>query len=288
MAVKFIDHTPLHLAHLCSGTKGAKYRDPYIQQQVLENILKRNQLTEYNFLSGEIRWLNAKCPFFNLYPQVSKALQKTSLDITPSSIEESIVHRLGSVCVRLSNCSDILKRHGVGWFFIDFASGVMVNQAKDHNANIFKGFCVCYQTESNVFSFSTKLDTNFEDAEQWLKKDNETESESECRRVIARIAIGVLLLASDPDYLKPVLLKADEGKTTPIEERIARAKNRGVFGFSIGEDIERSPHFRRPHFAIRWTGKGATVPKLVPVKGAIIGKEIMTTVPTGYEGQSNV
>lgn len=283
VTAKFMDHTPLHLAYLCSGTKGAKYRDPYIQQQVIKNILQQKQFTEYNFVSCEIRWINAKAPFFNLYPQVSKALQKTSLNITPSSIEESIVHRLGSVCVKLSSCSEILRRYGVGWFFIDFARSVMVNQVNDKNAAVFNGFCVAYQTRENVFCFATKLDTNFEEAEHWLKKDQETEDECECRRLIARVAIGVLLLASDPDYIKPVLLKADEGKTTPIEERISRAKNRGVYGFTIGEDIERCPHFRRPHFAIRWTGKGGSVPKLVAVKGAVINKSLMTTVPTGWE-----
>jgi hypothetical protein len=34
---------------------------------------------------------------------------------------------------------------------------------------------------------------------------------------------------------------------------------------------------------VRWTGKGGEIPKLVPVKGAIINKKLMTTVPTGYE-----
>ena len=284
MAVRFIDHTPLHISHLCSGTKGAKASDPYIQKQVFENILRRNQFTEYNLLCSEVRWINANRPFFNLYPQVSKALEKTSLSIFPASVLRSIVHDLGCVCIRFSDCSNIIKEHGVGWCFIDFCKGARIDECELKIGNIFDSFAVSYQTSDNVFCFSTKMNVDFEEAETWLKKDNETRSEAECRRMLARIALGVMMLAADPDYIKPVLLKADEGKTTPIEERIARAKNRGVYGFTIGEEIERCPHFRRPHFAIRWTGKGSEIPKLVPVKGAIVGKKEMTTVPTGFEG----
>jgi hypothetical protein len=286
MAVKFIDHTPLHIAHLCSGTKGAKYNDEHIQRQVFENVLRRKQFTEYNLLASKVRWIKAQKPFFNLFPQVSKAIQKTSLNVIPSKIPESIVNRLGCVCVRLSMCSDIVKKYGVGWFFIDFCKGKKISEDSS-SGHIFDAFAISYQTADNVFCFSTRLDVNFIEAEEWLTKDNETESEAEVRKLLAQISLGVLFLAADPDYIKPVLLKADEGKSTPIEERIARAKNRGVYGFTIGEEIERCPHFRRPHFAIRWTGKGAEIPKLVPVKGAIVGKEKMTTVPTGYEEQSD-
>ena len=51
-----------------------------------------------------------------------------------------------------------------------------------------------------------------------------------------------------------------------------------------GKDFERtvSPHMRVPHFAIRWTGKGRTKPKLVPVKGSLVNREKILPIPTGY------
>lgn len=135
---------------------------------------------------------------------------------------------------------------------------------------------------SGIALATCPLDSTFEDAAFAV---NMLDEQKRISHQMCRIALGVMLLAADPDYVKPVILKADEGKTTPIDERVERARNRGVFGFTLGEDIEVSPHFRRPHFAIRWTGKGASVPKLVPVKGAVIGRSIMTTVPTGYEDE---
>jgi hypothetical protein len=290
MTVKFMDHTPLHLKHLCSADKRAKVRDPLVQATVLAMILKMKKFSEYNLISSEIKWANGSMPFFNIYPQVASALCRTSLNLNVDAVPKSIVQELRTICVRFSECSPIKRRHGVGWFFMDFAPTKKVTEIAtlSDQLNIMSGgkpggFSVAYQTEKDVFSFAAESGMSFSESELLLKKDLESDEEAECRRKIASIALGVMLLAADPDYIKPVLLKADEGKTTSIEDRIARAKNRGVFGFTIGEDIERSPHFRRPHFAIRWTGKGGTIPKLVPVKGAIIGKEIMTTVPTGFE-----
>ena len=46
--------------------------------------------------------------------------------------------------------------------------------------------------------------------------------------------------------------------------------------------MECAPHFRRPHFAIRWTGKGGAVPRMVPVKGSVVKRQLATDVPTGY------
>lgn len=48
--------------------------------------------------------------------------------------------------------------------------------------------------------------------------------------------------------------------------------------------IEVSPHCRRPHFAIRWTEKGHSVPKLVPVNGCLVNRSKLLPVPTGYLG----
>ena len=69
---------------------------------------------------------------------------------------------------------------------------------------------------------------------------------------------------------------------------IARAKRKGKFGFSIGKKYETMPHFRRPHFALRHTGKGGSIPKIVPAKSSIVHKSVLTRVPTGrYDEHGN-
>lgn len=95
------------------------------------------------------------------------------------------------------------------------------------------------------------------------------------------------MLACDSRYCEPILLNRDKQKRLTEEDKKKaqnRARNRGVYGFDIGKDVEISPHFRRPHFAIRWTGEGRKVPKLVPVKGAVINKRLLEEIPTGYDG----
>ncbi len=90
---------------------------------------------------------------------------------------------------------------------------------------------------------------------------------------------------ADERFVDPILLQRDQTKPLDDDAR-KRAKNRavrnGVHGFELGKDLQVSPHFRRPHFAIRWTGQGRKVPRLVMVRGCYINKGL-TTVPTGYE-----
>lgn len=103
-------------------------------------------------------------------------------------------------------------------------------------------------------------------------------------RAATKIAMTVLLLANDPSIIKPDVLAADREAydRTGDPKYIERAKKKGIVGWRIGEEYETCPHFRRPHFALRHTGKGKTIPKIVPVKGAVVHRSKLTQVPTGY------
>lgn len=280
MSKQFIYPTPLYIDELRKQS-GALLGVSITRSEVIANA---NRLVGFgggsgvNLMAAEYYWIENEKPFFHVYPAVVKALIKTPLHIKPEDIPKSIVHSLDSLCIKLPQPS-LPEFFGVTHFFIRVtSSSVDVN-----GANLDENPCVAFSfSDANAaFTHATRFNETAEKSE--VGSDIESDAEVIRRRNIVRVGLGVMMLASDPDYIKPVLLKADENKTTPLEERIERAKRRGVFGFTIGEEIERCPHFRRPHFAIRWTGKGATIPKLVPVKGAVIGKEIMTTVPTGFE-----
>jgi len=287
--VKFISETPVQIKKVL---KNIQDLDPTVtdRRQLMHYFLEKKNAPCVILSIIENRFITAEKPFFNVYPKVAQALANTKLSIKPSDIPKSIIHDLPAISIRLPIGSSQEKNAKTNWFIISVFDGDPLRILNASGMNRFFGcqgkpFVAIYSIDesSNYIRLSTApFDVSFDDADNHLP-DQEKRSTAE----ICRIALGVMLLAADPDYIKPVLLKADEGKTTPIEERIARAKNRGVYGFTIGEEIERCPHFRRPHFAIRWTGKGAEIPKLVPVKGAIVGKEKMTTVPTGYEEQSD-
>jgi hypothetical protein len=284
VAVKFISETKLLIRHF--RKEAEEYTRRKISfDQVISTLVKRNESRDAYHCFIEKQLIDSGVPFFNVYPKVLEAVCKTSLRVNPSKIEKSVIHELKAICIKMP----------VGTFNDGFDSIILcLSELADRVKYSENGFDDIVNTGSSSsisviavgdtggFIMSSRLDKSFEDVA--IKHDADLKGEA---APFLRIALGVMMLAADPDMLKPVLLKADEGKTTPIEERIARAKNRGVHGFTIGEEIERCPHFRRPHFAIRWTGKGAEIPKLVPVKGAIVGKEKMTTVPTGYEEQSD-
>jgi hypothetical protein len=284
MAVKFINNTELLIRQFRKEAEQATGRK-VSYDEVISTLVKRNEVRDAYHCFIEKQLIDSGVPFFNVYPKVLEAVCKTSLRVNPSTIEKSVIHELKAICIKMP----------VGTFNDGFNSIILcLSESADRVKYSKNGFddivgtgwsssiSVIAVGDTGGFIMSSRMDKCFEDVS--INHDADLKGEA---AIFLRIALGVMMLAADPDMLKPVLLKADEGKTTPIEERIARAKNRGVYGFTIGEEIERCPHFRRPHFAIRWTGKGAEIPKLVPVKGAIVGKKEMTTVPTGFEGEQD-
>ena len=288
--VKFIQHTPILL-------------DKWMKQKNVSDagVLNRSQLTHYWIHHRDIpraiastienRFVEAERPFFNVYPKIADSLLRTSLNIRPDEIPRSVIHGMPALSIHLAVGSDAANQVGTNWFIVSLFTGSAFENIQ--RFGLTKLFCsdtpfmciYCNSNDMTLMRLSTSpMDKTFADAELVAIEGNSANGIDRQRiDSLCKLALGVMFLASDPDYIKPMILKADGNKTTPMEERIERAKRRGVFGFTIGEEIERSPHFRRPHFAIRWTGKGAAIPKLVPVKAAIIGKEIMTTVPTGFE-----
>lgn len=106
-----------------------------------------------------------------------------------------------------------------------------------------------------------------------------------------KTAVFVHMLADDPNVIEPDILSRDAHKWDSASESerqamIDRARRRGKNGFTIGREMDSMPHFRRPHFAIRHTGKGKTIPKIVPVKAAVVHREKLTRVPTGHYDQN--
>lgn len=101
----------------------------------------------------------------------------------------------------------------------------------------------------------------------------------------ARIAVGTLLMMEDPELVTPVVIKKDQAKydATRDQKFVEKARRRGNIGWDVGKHLEVSPHYRRPHFGIRYKGKGeANRPVLVPIKGAIVHRDKLGKVPTGY------
>ena len=217
-------------------------------------IASKAPACEMNLFRSEIAWEAKRKPFFNIHEPVVRSIKNTSLSIKPGSIPASVVHDLRVICVKFPIGISEPLLLGIENFLITFG-----DIAYNHKTGaIIPGGSISfsYHTRDSVYSSACMLDKNFEQTEFALEKEKETPFEEKQRQLIARIGLGVMLLAADPEFIKPVLLKCDQGRKIDLEKLKKRAHQRGLVGYEIGADMEVSPHFRRPHFAIRWTGKG--------------------------------
>ncbi len=103
-------------------------------------------------------------------------------------------------------------------------------------------------------------------------------------------AIAVLLMERNPELFTPVILARDVGayqrasdsEKSRIEDRAIRRT--GKRGYHLGQQMESMPHYRRPHPALYWTGKGGRIAKVIFRQGAIVNRSKLTDVPTGHLG----
>lgn len=105
---------------------------------------------------------------------------------------------------------------------------------------------------------------------------------------VVKLCACVALIDQDPDVVSADILVDDLRKwdQASSEERmrlIEKAHRRGKKGWNIGKEIEVLPHYRRPHPAVVWTGKGRALGKIVMRKGSIVHRNKVTSVPTGFE-----
>lgn len=219
-------------------------------------------------------WEDSKKPFLNVYPTVLESLLNTSPEIDPALIPRSIIHELKAMEVRLPESSPLPS------YFLGVLPGECFTNRKYSSWSLEISYVdmeACVVKHSALFGETPKFryDTAIP-----LTHVDEHRIES-----LLRASLGIMLLACDSRYVEQVLLARDRDKVYDLTGRKKaeeRAKNRGVFGFDLGKDIVMSPHSRRPHFAIRWTGPGRKIPKLVPVKGCFINKSLLGEIPTGY------
>ncbi len=101
-----------------------------------------------------------------------------------------------------------------------------------------------------------------------------------------RLCATLCLLANDPEVIQPDVLNKDRAKyqANRDEKYIDKAHRRGKVGWLVGRDLEMSPHYRRGHFALFWTGSGRHAPKVGWRKGTVVHREKVVKVPTGEMG----
>jgi len=102
-----------------------------------------------------------------------------------------------------------------------------------------------------------------------------------------RLCCSLCLLENDPSVIEPDVLSKDRGRFegSGDQKYVEKAHRRGKVGWNVGRQIEVVPHFRRPHMALVWTGKGREVPRIVPRRGSVVHREVVEKLPSGFGEQ---
>ena len=102
---------------------------------------------------------------------------------------------------------------------------------------------------------------------------------------VLQLVCCVGLLGEGSDLLEPDVLAADRPKyaATGDPKYVDRAHRKGKIGWNLGREIEKAPHYRRPHPALVWTGPGRQVPRIVLRRGSVVHRDVLKRLPHGFE-----
>lgn len=250
------------------------------------------------FLSLEKAWYENKRPYYNIWPSILPCLLKTKLDLDASLIHpthEAILLRLAenqlpfevggqkffvrsilmgrSEVRRIVGDPSTLNKGMRTW--IDFGERCEMNGFPNYPVYSFRSFAL--QSGKTV-------DECIVDLPLVSGYNYGVQVPHEIIQDCVRLCCAVCLLAEDHEIISPDVLTDDRAAfdRTQDQKFVQKALKKGKVGWDIGRHLELIPHYRRPHMALRWTGKGRTEPRISFVKGVIVHREIAEKIPTGY------
>jgi hypothetical protein len=225
----------------------------------------------------ECLWMEARAPYYNVYPVVIEAMKNTTLDIPVGAF-------------RLPLASPILLRFAKGHEPTAWGKVRSILACEHSSGDGYRGVALCvYHGDSRcdhtlirvpLYPDTYKLEAILSNCDATGPVENAQEGCKACIKTL----LSICLMADDPELVTPEVLSKDLPRFLQTGEQslIDRAVRRGKYGFSVGARLTVDPHFRRPHFAIRWCESGRRVPKIRPIKGCIVHRQQAIKVPTGH------
>lgn len=266
-----------------------KYKPEAWYKELLKDIPPNKDVNfQTLFTRGclELTWYEERRPFYNVYPVAAKSLLSVRLDLDCSLIRLPIP----ALAIRFAEGHEP-NLHG--FRLLSMLVGSM--SVRDKEWPGLQITCDMGRYEDghkvlNLQSFELPTGKTLEQAVCdvdffGIGDTNESNAMTEAVRIVC----GLCLLADDPAVIEPEPLAADQQRydETGDPKLIERAVRRGKRGWVVGRNLTVSPHYRRPHVALRWTGPGGKVPKIVPIKGAVVHRNRLTEVPMGrLDGQT--
>lgn len=243
-------------------------------------------------LPHEAFWIADGRPFYNVWPSVIPGLVNVPLTLPCSSLLKPFLSLPPTLEMRFAQGQEPTCGETKIRTLLCSRTNLITPERTDGG----KGFVVfCDTGEEHVahgiretilwdICFSLESECSVEQEIESLPLKGLQPHETQVVVLGIRIIIGVALMHSDPELVEAIVLNKDQDKyqQTRDPELVKRAKRKGLFGFNVGAKIETSPHVRREHMALFWTGPGRTIPKLQLRKGSIVKRNKLTEVPTGY------
>lgn len=243
---------------------------------------------------SEMKWIESDRPYYELWPSVGEAFMSVDLERLkcddihlplpqllvrmPVGKELQISQKMKMrSLLAMEMPSDGLNPRGL-IVCINDGSTLEIN---GHDVAIHTLNCVKMVSGTNIYEhiLAGRAKPYSQDVIDYEAVDNAT-----------RLVCTLCLLKDNPDLIEPLPLEKDLKKweETHDPNLILKAEKRGKRGWAIGKRIETAPGFRRPHFAIRWCGKGRTDPRVRPIKGCLVNRRKVEEVPTDWLGSEEL
>ncbi len=246
----------------------------------------------------------------HMYVKENGFITSNFYDIKQFALTEEIMlnTKLPHLVVRLPKQNNCLKfedsKIGTVEIRTIFVSFQPVNNGSyDHGAELGHGLVIGMDIGETAYEFIPShvmkcFPLNDESLETSINKLPDHESINEGLQIpedlihkCIKLCLTLRLIEDDPQLIERDVLSKDRiryktGDDQLRQKLIDKAIRRGKQGFKVGhllEDSATSPHVRKPHPALVWTGKGRRIPKIVMRKGSIVHRDKIKQIPTGYE-----
>lgn len=245
-------------------------------------VCKEDETSVKERVEVERVWMIHNRPYYSVFPVVNRSLIRTPLDLDCSLMKLPTE----ALLVRFAEGQEPFhcRNKPVKSFLASFPSSPIGKLAylsiDDGNESEEEG-----DDPKSCISFGLKRGITVEESMNQI--DDWRHASDDFKKManqLVRTLFTLCLLANDPSVIQPEVLADDQiaFEKTRDQKYVERARRRGKVGWLVGADWETCPHYRRPHFALRWTGEGGAVPKIVPIKGAIVHRTKLSDVPMGY------
>jgi hypothetical protein len=253
-----------------------------------------NEILERTISVGaEQAWVDGDRPYYNVWPVAESLAREVRLDLPFSAVEIPF----NSILLRFArgyepfNITTAMLFFPKGWAETTPSINLTCYFPETMDRLMFR-----YDFDpSEVVENWLQGITEYRNSETWQPTERAHQNaNTSAASLMVRLAVFIGLLSNDQDLITPVVLAKDRDRYESaddtqikkwLEDRAARRLGRGYdFGKKLQVEKDSSPHWRNPHLALFWTGKGRLKPVIKMRRGAVVQRVSMSEVPTGFIG----